>query len=746
MTSPRRERIVQGIEDRDLFSGTAFSSSEPVRVEGVVERIIYANEESAWKVLRLSIGSGAQVVAVGTLPGVQPGETLRLEGSWQAHPKFGTRLKVNSYTTLAPSTLVGIEKYLASGLIHGIGRELAARIVRRFGLDTLRVIDEEGGRLTEVEGIGEMRARSILQAWQEQREIQSIMVFLQTYGISTGQALRIYRQYGNEARRVIQANPYRLAEDIFGIGFKTADGIAANLGLSRTSAQRAEAGLLHALGEFAEEGHLYVPRDRLLEVARSLLEADEGRAGRELLERGVEGLLAQGRIVAEEDRIYLRSLHAAEMEVARNLAALAGSPASPLRVNLPQEIAVFERQSRIELSAEQREAVGRCISSRILVITGGPGTGKTTLIRAILEILQRAGLGVELAAPTGRAAKRMEEACGRPAQTLHRLLEFRPREGSFARDREHPLKTGCLVVDEVSMVDVYLFAALLRAVSGATRLILVGDADQLPSVGPGSILRDLILSARIPVAGLKRIFRQAEESRITVNAHRILSGHFPLMDREEGVDFFFIRRTEPEEILQTIKYLVSTRIPQRFGIDPREDLQVLTPMYKGLIGATNLNAELQALLNPRGEIVGPGRRLLRRGDRVMQVRNNYELEVFNGDVGRIAEADAERRWVEVRFDDRTVRYGVEDLDELSLAYACSIHKAQGSEYPAVVIPLHTQHAILLRRNLLYTAVTRGRKLVVVVGSMKALAISLKQDRLDERYSRLARRLAELLPG
>ncbi len=717
----------------------------------MVEKILFTNAESAWKVIRVTLETGARLVAVGALPEVQPGVTVRLEGRWTNHPRHGSRLKVSGCTTLSPATLTGIEKYLGSGLIPGIGRELAARIVRRFGLDTLRVIEQEGERLTEVEGIGRERARRILAAWQEGREIRGVLIFLQSYGITTGQALRIWRAYGREAQGRIRENPYRLAQDIPGIGFRTADAIAANLGFARSSPQRAEAGLLHALGEQAEAGHVFVPPGRLKQAAAALLGA--GEAGEPLLARALEELQRRGAVIVEAERVYLPALHEAEAAAARDLAAALRSPLPPLRVDPAREIASFEAAGGLRLSPEQREAVERSAAGRLLLITGGPGTGKTTVLKAVLRLFQRAGGRVLLAAPTGRAARRLEEAAGgaaagAAAQTIHRLLEYRPQDGAFARGRAHPLEADALIVDEVSMVDLPLFRALLAALGGRTRLILVGDADQLPSVGPGSVLRDLIQCGRIPAVFLKRIFRQAEESRIPVNAHRILSGLFPLLDRGGGGDFFFIRRDEPREILQTVLHLVTARIPERFGLDPREDVQVLTPMHKGAIGAQNLNAELQAALNPRGEEAGLGRRPLRMGDRVMQVRNDYEREVFNGDVGRITALDPRNRWVEVRFGGRaapTVRYDEEGLEALTLAYACSIHKSQGSEYPAVVVPLHTQHALLLRRNLLYTAVTRGRRLVVLVGSSRALALALRESRVEERWSNLAGRLAELLP-
>ncbi len=744
-----------GIGERDLFAGTPSPAPGPVRAEGVVEKILYTNEETSWKAVRVTLDSGVQLVAVGALPGIQPGEPVRLEGSWEVHPRHGRRLKVSGCTPLTPATLTGIEKYLGSGLVPGIGPEMAHRIVRRFGLDTLRVIEEEGRRLTEVEGVGPVRARRILDAWRENREIQGIMVFLQSYGVTTGQALRIWRRYGREAQTLIRADPYRLAGDIAGIGFRTADAIAANLGFARASPQRAAAGLLHVLGEMAESGHVFTPRGRLIGAARALLSADEPRAEVTGLEEALEGLARRGKVVVEEERVYLPALHAAETGAARDLAMMLRTdgrrvPLPPLRADLPREIAAFEAigcaGGRLRLSPEQREAVERSAANRVLLISGGPGTGKTTVLRAVLQVFHRAGLRVRLAAPTGRAARRMEEAAGAPAVTIHRLLEVRPQDGTFARGAGNPIEADALVVDEVSMVDIVLFRALLAALPPGARLVLVGDADQLPSVGPGSVLHDLIASGRVPAVFLKRIFRQTEESRIPLNAHRIRDGLFPATEGDGGGgDFFFIRRGEPEEILRTVLHLVTARIPQRFGLDPREDVQVLTPMHKGVIGSTRLNAELQGALNPRGETVPLGRRALRLGDRVMQVRNDYEREVFNGDVGRVAAADTEGRWLEVRYDERAVRYDAEGAEALVLAYACSIHKSQGSEYPAVVVPLHTQHAVLLRRNLLYTAVTRGRRLVVLVGSTRALALALREARGEERCSHLAARLCDLLP-
>lgn len=713
-------------------------------LEGVVERITYASEETGFSVIQLQVPGRAQLTtAVGPMPGIQPGESVRLTGRWTLDKKWGEQFRAESFATVKPATLLGIEKYLGSGLVRGVGKVMAERLVQHFGLKTLEVIDAEPERLREVPGIGPHRSARIQSAWAEQREIRSVMVFLQSHGVATGHAVRIWKRYRERAIAAVEENPYRLALEVWGIGFKTADAIAKSLGIEPTSPRRAEAGVVHVLGGLSDEGHVYVPRERLVESAREILQIDAS-----IVEDAIEAMAAQKELVVEPERagessaVYLRSLYAAESGAAALLKALNRASARPIALDVDKAIAWFEQRAGMSLAAEQREAIRQAATAKVLVITGGPGTGKTTLINGIIQILEKKGRRIALAAPTGRAAKRLSEATGREARTVHRLLEFTPQSMSFARNRDRPLEADLVILDEASMVDVVLGYDLAKALPLHSQLVLVGDVDQLPSVGPGSLLSDIIASGAVPVVRLAHIFRQASRSLIVENAHRINHGELPHLTAGGQGDFFFIRQEEPEAAMATIKKLLVERIPKRFGFDPIADIQVLSPMHRGLLGAGNLNVELQALLNPGAEGLARGGRALRAGDKVMQLRNNYDLDVFNGDLGRVRRVDAVEQELEVDFDGRSVVYGGSDLDELTLAYACTVHKAQGSEYPAVVIPLHTQHFPMLQRNLVYTAVTRGRRLVVLVGSQRALAMAIKNDQRRARCTQLAERLRE----
>jgi exodeoxyribonuclease V alpha subunit len=725
----------------------------PVTIEGTLERIRFASEDDAWSVVVVSLSdTGREVAAVGNFAGVQPGESLHLTGRWTVHPRFGEQLQVDAFSAVAPATLAGIERYLGSGLVKGIGRELASRLVKSFGLKTLDVIDSSPRRLREVEGIGPARSRQITAAWAAQRAIRDVMVFLQSYGVSTALAARIWKLYGTGAVEAIRENPYRLAAEVDGVGFKTADAVAKNLGIPPDSPHRAEAGIRFVLGQAAAEGHTAVPVEEVAEQAAAMLSVEPSACL-----RAVDSLAARGGLELEDADgrrlASLPSLARAEKGSARLLARLIAAQLSAPPADASVEIAAWEAGRRLSLSPLQREAVARGVKEKVLVITGGPGTGKTTLITCLIDILQSRGRTVLLCAPTGRAAKRMAEATGREAKTIHRLLEFSPapqahflpQNRRFLRGEADPLRCDVLVVDETSMIDVQLFHDLLAALPAGAQLIMVGDQDQLPSVGPGNVLADIIASGVVPVVRLTEIFRQAAASRIVVNAHRINDGLMPETSPSETGDFFIIERDEPEKILETVRELVTRRIPQRFGLDPREDIQVLTPMQKGALGVGNLNAELQALLNPRGPSLTRGSVTFRTGDRVMQMRNDYERGVFNGDIGRIVTVNEAERSAAIRFDERIAPYEWADLDEISLAYACSIHKSQGSEFPAAVVVLHTQHFVLLKRNLLYTAVTRGRRLTVLVGSRKALAIAVKSVGTGERSTRLARRLLSYFP-
>ena len=721
-------------------------AASPATLEGVLERITFASEENGFSVVQLAVAGRRELVtAVGALLGAQPGESLRLTGRWVTDRKYGEQFKTESFLTVKPATLVGIEKYLGSGLVKGVGKVMASRLVAHFGLATLDVIDGAPQRLIEVEGIGRVRSQRITRAWAEQREIRQVMVFLQSHGVSTTFAVRIYKHYRHQAIVVVKENPYRLALDIFGIGFKTADTIAAKLGISPTSPQRAEAGVLHVLGEATSDGHVWLPRDALVKQSVEVLAIDAS-----IIEQAITSLTQARHLVVEQEdhaeRVYTRAMHAAETGLAAALLGLVKARVKPLQLDVQAALRWFEGKQGITLAPEQREAIHQAVMAKVLVITGGPGTGKTTLVNGIIQILEKKGRAIVLAAPTGRAARRLNETTGREAKTVHRLLEFSPKTSSFQRNRDAPLEADVVIVDEASMLDVVLAYDIVKAIPREAQLVLVGDVDQLPSVGPGRVLGDLIDSGAVPVVRLQHIFRQAQDSLIITNAHRVNRGQLPQWStqRAEGPrpDFYFVERAEPETVLSTLKELVATRIPRTWGFDRVEQLQVLTPMHRGTLGAGNLNLELQGLLNPRGNALTRGSRTFREGDKVMQIRNNYDLEVFNGDIGRVVSVDAVEHELVARFDGRDVTYDASELDELVLAYACSIHKSQGSEYPCVVMPLHTQHYVMLQRNLLYTGLTRGRKLVVIIGTRKALAMAVKATGAARRFTGLEERLRD----
>lgn len=719
-------------------------SDDAVVLEGTVDRITFESDAKDFCVFRFAVeGRRDPVVVVGNLHDVQVGQTMRLRGRFETDRRYGKQFRASSYEHLQPSTLAGIEKYLGSGLIPGIGPALAERLVARFGQETLDVIESRPDRLLEVEGIGRVRSEQIRKAFLEQRAIRDLLVFLQSHGVSSALATRIYRQYRERALRVVRENPYRLAAEVPGIGFKTADELAQKLGIARDSPFRAQGGVCFVLTDRAEAGHVAQPHRALVETTSKMLGVDPT-----LVEEAIDELARTGTIVVEpiedgERAVYLRPLHTAEVLVAQRLARLAKADetsASP-SLDVERELSWFESTRNIQLADEQRDAIRRAILGKVMVLTGGPGTGKTTIVNGILRILDKQGLRIALTAPTGRAAKRLTETTGREAKTVHRLLEVHPKLRTFQRNEQSPLDADLVIVDEASMLDLPLMQHLLAAIPPKAKLVLVGDVDQLPSVGPGSVLADAIRSGVIEVARLTRIFRQAGESLIVTSAHRIQQGLLPVVSKDASGDFFFIERDEPESILATLKTLLEERIPKRFGLDPIDDVQVLTPMHKGLLGASHLNQELQRWLNrSTSKGLERGARMLRVSDKVMQVRNNYELDVYNGDIGRIESIDEAERAIEVRYDGRLVRYETGDLDDLTLAYACSIHKSQGSEYPAVVLPLHTQHFVMLERNLLYTAITRGKRLVVVVGSRRALELAVKKTSSQIRFSRLAERL------
>lgn len=723
-------------------------------LEGTLERITFQNEENGYTVAKIvPRGKSYEVTVVGPLSGAQVGEAVRLRGLWTTHPQYGRQFEVRSYTVQLPATEEGIRKYLGSGLIKGIGPVMADRIVDAFGLDTLAVIEDEVNRLREVDGIGSIREHRIADAWEEQKQIKALMLFLQAHDVSTGLAVKIYKAYGDAALGIVRTDPYQLEKDIYGIGFKTADKIARKLGLDPDAPARLQAGLRYTLGRFGDDGHCFAPRRALIDEAARLLEVPS-----EACEAQLAVLIDREELIAEElgaesghhadVAVYLPPFYYAEVGVANKLRQLRNSERDRLALytTLDWEAAFdwLDGRNAFQLVASQRDAVRMALTKRVSVLTGGPGTGKTTITRAIIQLLQAKGHSVLLAAPTGRAAKRLSELTDLPAKTIHRLLEFSPGEGSmFLRDRENPLDADLIIVDEASMIDILLMNHLLKAVEAGSHLLLVGDIDQLPSVGAGNVLRDLIASETIPVTRLETIFRQAEDSYIIVNAHRINQGQMPVFARDAR-DFFLFRFSEPEPAADMLIDIVARRIPRKFGYDPRTSIQVLSPMHRGAVGVGALNQRLQATLNPSNEgkvETQHGSRVFRVGDRVMQIRNDYTRQVFNGDLGHVSGIDRIDHLLTVDFDGVPIEYEFAELDPLVHAYAISIHKSQGSEFPVVVVPILTQHYVMLQRNLLYTAVTRAESLVVLVGDRRALGVAVRNNRIARRNTRLVDLLA-----
>jgi len=735
----------------DAEKAAAKTAPHPqVELQGQIERLTFYNEENGFTVAQIRVRGQRQLVTiVGTLVSPKPGERLRLRGEWRLHPKFGEQFQFSQAETLFPATVSGIEKYLASGFIKGIGPIMAQRIVRRFGDETFEVIESQLERLAEVEGIGPKRVAMISRAWTEQKQIREVMLFLQAHGICTAYAPKIFKTYGNQAIQVMRENPYQLASDIHGIGFVSADRIAAKLGFSQDHPGRLESGLLYTLYQLSNEGHVYYPLGPLLDKAQELLQVEQ-----EKLTAALSRLSFRQEVMVEEppnpqeataDRaVYLTGFYLAETHAAKRLRLLVQAQQNLPFVDPTQALAWVQQRLGLTLAPQQAEAVLMSLRQKVLIITGGPGTGKTTIINAIIKIWERLGVNILMAAPTGRAAKRMSEVTGQEAKTIHRLLEYSQQKGGFQVSENRTLPCDLLIIDEASMIDILLLHHLLKGVARGTTLIFVGDANQLPSVGPGNVFRDLIASGLLPVVELREIFRQAQQSLIVVNAHRINRGEMPLWrpGPENLADFFFMEQDDPQEVLRLVLELVKERIPKRFGFDPINQIQVLTPMHRGVVGAASLNQTLQQELNPATVGINRGGRLYKVNDKVMQIKNNYDKEVFNGDIGRIVRIDEELQEMLVAFDNREVLYDFSELDELVLAYAISVHKSQGSEYPAVVLPLVTQHFLLLQRNLIYTAVTRGKQLVVVVGSKKALAIGINNDRTKKRFTQLWRRLSE----
>ncbi len=716
------------------------TSSSSERLSGVLERITFQNAESGFTVGRLQAvdHDGELFTIVGVLSDVAVGSGLELRGSWQQDSRHGRQFKFDRYQVIKPKTRKGIERYLGSGLIKGVGPAYASKIVSHFGLATLEVLDQSPERLSEVAGLGRKLVQRIVKVWQGQKDVQEIMIFLQGHDIPASYAVKIYKTYGQGALRVVKENPYRMTEDIWGVGFRIADRIAVSVGLPTYDPGRIKAGLLFVLNEAVSSGHCYLEQQELFENGRRLLDLPAP-----IIEARLPELVSEEKVVVGDNRVYLSYLYHAECGVANSLLRIAGGLPPWGKLNPLVELRQIRKAMGFELAAEQSQALEVALTNRLAVLTGGPGTGKSTILKAMILMLEGKGVRIALAAPTGRAAKRLSEATGREASTIHRLLGYSAFAGGFTHNSEKPLAADLVVIDEASMLDIVLANALLRAIPAGGAVLLVGDADQLPSVGPGNFLRDLVDCGLLRTARLTTIFRQDEGSLISINAARINSGKsFDLLPDYQGdKDFYFIAREAPEEIEREVVSLCAARLAGKYGFDSRRDIQVLTPMRKGLIGVENLNLRLQEVLNGPGEgELGSGPERFRRGDKVMQLRNNYEKEVFNGDMGFVTDIDDEEQIVTVTVDDREIRYELAELNELQLAYAVTVHKSQGSEFPCVVLPIHTVHYPLLQRNLLYTGITRGRKLVVVVGSRKALAIAIGNNRVRQRNSGLRKRL------
>ena len=721
-------------------------------LSGQIERITFTNEENGFTIAKVKVqGKRDLVTVVGNLMAPMPGEIIDMRGEWAHHAKYGPQFKVVHFKTKVPATVFGIQKYLGSGLIKGLGPVMAGRIVDRFGENTLDIIENQIDRLAEVKGIAEKSIAKIARAWEAQKDIRDVMIFLQSHGVSSAYASKIFKRYGDRSIAVVKQNPYRLATDIFGVGFLKADSIAKELGFSNDSEVRVEAGIVYTLHQLAEDGHVYFPYEPLVQRCCEILGVGEPPVVRAI------GSLSKTKQIIVEDinegdahfrqnnkAVYLTRFHQCETEIANRLKVLLSSPKAIRKVDSARAIQWVQQQLSFQPAEKQKDAIRFALENKVMIITGGPGTGKTTIVKAILKIFSQMKINILLAAPTGRAAKRMSEMTGHEAKTIHRLLEYSIHKHGFQRNEKNPLECDLLIIDETSMIDTILMHHLLKAIPATTTCIFVGDVNQLPSVGPGNVLNDMIACGSLAVVELNEIFRQARTSRIVVNAHKINEGRLPAFDQSDlfdpNNDFYFIEQDDAQKVLEIILELVRRRIPQRFGFDALDDIQVLTPMHKGLVGAANLNEQLQSVLNPGNGGVSRGDHTFRVNDKVMQIRNNYDKAVFNGDIGRITAMRPEERQVTASFDNRAVVYDFSELDEMVLAYAVSVHKSQGSEYPVVILPILTQHYILLQRNLIYTAVTRGRNLVVMVGSRKAMAIGVNNDQTLQRFTQLRYRL------
>ena len=795
-------------------------------LQGILERIVYENPDTGYTVGRLSARDYAELITVvGNLASINPGESLLLQGQWVDNPRYGRQFQIEKYETILPANVVGLRKYLGSGLIKGIGPKMAGLIVRKFGMDTMDVIENEPEKLARVPGIGRKRVQIIKEAWEAQREIKNVMLFLQSHDVSTAHAAKIYKTYGNDAIPIVTEDPYRLADDIYGIGFVTADTIAQKLGMDKDAPQRVQAGVKYVLSQKADEGHVFQRRAELIEACQTMLEQEP-----EAIAQGISALVEKEEIInpnfadledtdeqsgidetqtdyeisgqhcpasphaacvaanSQEEvldadqpalstdnhsAIYLAPFYYAELGVANQFLRLLASQEQShvlLPPNTTRFLTQLENEMDLHFAPQQRKSIYTAMTTRAMILTGGPGTGKTTTVVGMIRLFEAEGRRITLTAPTGRAAKRLSETTGREAKTIHRLLEFSPQNNGFKRNRQNPLDTDVVIVDETSMVDLVLMNRLMQAVRPSTTVILIGDTDQLPSVGAGNVLRELIDSRKIPVIQLTEIFRQAQESMIVTNAHRINKGDFPELTGDTDRNFFFMEEEDPEEIVELICSLIADRLPQHYDYHPIDDIQLLCPMRRGMLGTESFNKRLQEVLNPeyvapvshpleksrfgvqaytqgprRGEVTSPASRTaggFRIGDKVMQVRNNYDYDVFNGDIGGVVAIEHLDKKVYIQFPDKQVAYDTADLGELVLAYATTVHKAQGSEYPVVVIPLHTQHYLMLQRNLLYTGITRAKERVVIVGTKRAIGICIRNNQVMQRNSYLAERLQE----
>lgn len=715
---------------------------------GYIERITFQNSDNGFTVAQLQLPTKSDLLCiVGIMPGLQPGETIRCCGQQKNNSVHGKQFEVSSFKIEAPADLVGIKKYLGSGLIKGIGPKYAERIVKKFGLDTLNILEQSPERLSEIGGLGAKRIEKIKVCWSEQKHIREVMIFLQNYGVSPSFAQKIFKTYRNQSIQKVQENPFQLARDIFGIGFKTADTLAQKMGISKDAPQRIDAGIEYVLSQLSSDGHACYPFNELLTETEKVLEVPCSQAEERLKvlcqENRIEitSLFEKGK---SRSFVWLKGMYIAETGIARELRRLSKGTCFLREISTQKALEWVQEKLQIQLAENQKKAVANAVSGKLHIITGGPGTGKSTITKAILSITEILTDKIILAAPTGRAAKRMSEITGKKASTIHSLLEYNFQTGGFRKNRDTPLDCDLLIVDEASMIDTYLMYSLLKAIPDRSRVIFVGDINQLPSVGPGNVLKDIIHSRTVHTTTLNEIFRQAAGSAIITNAHRINNGQYPTLYNGHDSDFFFMENEEHADLLNTIVKLVTQRIPKKYGFNPLEEIQVLAPMKKGVIGIENLNTVLQQVLNAKEEALQRGNQRLHVGDKVMQIRNDYKKEVFNGDIGFIQSIDPDEQQVLIRFEDREIFYEFSELDEIVLAYAISIHKFQGSECPCVIMPIHTSHFMMLHRNLLYTGITRGKKLVILVGTKKAIAIAVRNNDVQKRHTGLQQALMELI--